>query len=98
MAAPQQTIKKPAEKTQTAKAPAAPKSEKELRAAFGTASNKILKSLSRAASRAERIMRKNAASDAQLEAFHKGTETLTGRIVRAARGENAPQGDLVPLE
>ena len=98
MAAPPKTIQKPATTPTTPKTAPAPKSEKELRAAFGTSTTKVLKALARAANRAERIMRKNVASEAQLDVFRKGVETYTGRIIRAARGETNAEGITVPQE
>lgn len=87
--------------TETPKAPKVPKTpptEAEARAAFGKNATTILSSLERSAKKAERIMRKNRASEAQLESFRKGIATLTDRITRAAKGESVPGGFTVPTE
>lgn len=95
MAQTQTQMKKTADK---AKAPKAPKSDAELRAAFGSQTTRILSTLERLARKSERIMKKNKASEGQLEAFKKGAATLTERINRAARGETAAGSFTVPTE
>lgn len=87
------------DKTKSApKAPKAPLSDAERRKRFGEQSTRILSTLERSARKAERIMKKHNASDAQLEAFRKGVETLTARITRAAKGEASSGGFVVPAE
>lgn len=93
-----QTTQKPKTDEKTAAKPRVPKTDAELRQSFGKTSNRILKALARQANAAERIMRKNKASEAQLEAFRKAAEMHTSRIQRAVRGELSTAADVVPLE
>jgi hypothetical protein len=86
------------ETAKTTKTPKAPLTDAERRKRFGEQSTRILSSLERSARKAERIMKKHNASEAQLEAFRKGVETLTARISRAAKGEASSGGFVVPTE
>lgn len=92
MAASAKNVEKTAPKTETPK-----KTPAELQKAWGTAANRTLAALERAAKATERLSRraKNARPE-QVTAFQSALTTLTERIEEAARGRVSAVVGAVP--
>lgn len=93
-------IEKPktASKTKAKRTPWKEMSDSQKRAYFGEQTSKLLANLERSGKKLERLMKRNVASEGQRKALQAGVDTLTARIVRAAKGETSASNFSVPTE